>query len=93
MKLNEAFLSLRRALVSATSGATEGRYASLKAVRTAYAEVKEYLGDETEHTLRNLLAEGEVVINGVTFSTPLSGARLALFRAIVANDDLEKLTK
>lgn len=91
MKFSDALKKLRRSLVSATSGAAEGRYASLSAVRTAYDEVHEYLGEKTEHTLRKLLADGEIAINGVTFRTPLSGERLALFRAIVANGDLEKL--
>ena len=91
MKLAEAFVSLRRSLVSATSGSSEGRLASLSSVQAAYDEVHEYLGEKTETTIRRLLANGEVTINGVTFRTPLSGERLAIIRAIVANGDLAKL--
>lgn len=93
MKFSDALKKLRRSLVSATSGAAEGRYASLQAVRTAYAEIVEYLGEDTENFLRKLLADGEITINGVKFTTPLMGKRLAIIRAIVANGDLEKLTK
>lgn len=93
MKLKYALVKLRRALVSATSGASEGRTASLKAVQSAYSAISEYLGGDTEKTLRKLLADGEVSINGVTFRTPLSGERLALIRAIVANGELSRLGK
>lgn len=93
MKFSDALKKLRRSLVSATSGAAEGRYASLQAVRAAYAEIVEYLGEDTENFLRKLLADGEITINGVKFTTPLSGERLAIIRAIVTNGDLEKLTK
>lgn len=96
MKFSDALKKLRRSLVSATSGAAEGRYASLQAVRTAYAEIDEYLeylGEDTENFLRKLLADGEITINGVKFTTPLMGKRLAIIRAIVANGDLEKLAK
>lgn len=91
MKLAEAFVLLRRSLVSATSGSSEGRLASLSSVQVAYDEVHECLGEKTETTLRRFLADGEITINGVTFRTPLSGKRLTLIRAIVANGDLAKL--
>lgn len=93
MKFSDALKKLRRSMVSATSGAAEGRYASLQAVRAAYAEIVEYLGSDTENFLLKLLADGEITINGVTFRTPLCGARLELIRSIVANGDLEKLAK
>ena len=93
MKLAEAFVFLRRSLVSATSGSSEVRLASLSSVQAAYNEIYEYLGEKTETTIRRLLADGEITINGVKFTTPLMGKRLAIIREIVANGDLEKLTK